>query len=214
MTVFGAIARFSLAALVIFAFAASDASAGAKNGNGKIKFKPGHAAGNGPPPWAPAHGYRRKVGHGHRYMFDGFDLRRVPSFNLAGCNQDIIGMLLGAAAGGYIGSNIGKGSGQLVATGAGVLLGGVLGREFGDSLNHADPACLGRFMETTPDYQTVQWQNPDTGSRYNLMPSETYQDEAGLYCREYQSEATINGEAQRTYGTACRQHDGQWKLVN
>ena len=218
MTLFGAIFRICLAAMVVFAFAANDATAGPKHGKGKGKFKPGHivgqVAGNGPPPWAPAHGYRRKVGHGHRYLFNGFDLNRAPSFDLAGCNQDVIGMLLGAAAGGYVGSNIGSGSGQLAAVGAGVFLGGLLGQEFGDSLKRADPACMGQFMESTPNYQTVQWQNPDTGSQYNLMPSETYQDQSGQYCREYQSEARVNGEIQRTYGTACRQPDGQWKLVN
>lgn len=212
MTYLGTLYRLSLAALVVFAFAATDASAKPKHG--KAKFKHGHVVGHGPPPWAPAHGYRRKVGHGHHYMFDSFDFGRAPSFDLGGCNRDVIGMLMGAAAGGYVGSNIGKGSGQLAAVGAGVLLGGLLGREFGESLNHTDPACMGQFMESTPSYQTVQWQNPDTGSRYNLVPSEAYQDENGQYCREYQAEVTLNGQVQKTYGTACRQSDGQWKLVN
>jgi len=147
-------------------------------------------------------------------MFDSADLGHALSFDLGSCNRDVIGLLLGAAAGGYAGSHIGKGNGQLAAVGAGVLLGGLLGREFGNSLNHTDPACMGQFMESTPPYQTVRWQNPDTGSTYNLVPSETYRDEGGQYCREYQSEAKINGEVQRTYGTACRQPDGQWKLVN
>jgi len=209
--------------LALFAFALISTGASADGNKTKIKIKTGkpkHAetivrgGHGGPPPWAPAHGYRRKAGHGHRYLFNSIDFGRAPSFDLGGCNRDVIGMLMGAAAGGYVGSNIGDGSGRLAAVGVGVLLGGLLGQEFGDSLNRTDPGCMGRFMETTPDYQTVQWQNPDTGSRYNLMPSETYQDESGKYCREYQSEATVNGQVQQTYGTACRQPDGQWKLVN
>ena len=34
------------------------------------------------------------------------------------------------------------------------------------------------------------------------------------YCREYHSNVLINGHYQPTYGTACQQPDGTWKLVN
>lgn len=33
-------------------------------------------------------------------------------------------------------------------------------------------------------------------------------------CREYQSTAVINGKKQPTYGTACRQPDGSWRIIN
>jgi hypothetical protein len=32
-------------------------------------------------------------------------------------------------------------------------------------------------------------------------------------CREYQSTATIDGRPQQTYGLACRQPDGTWRIV-
>lgn len=32
-------------------------------------------------------------------------------------------------------------------------------------------------------------------------------------CREYQSTAVIDGRAQPTYGTACLQPDGSWRIV-
>ncbi len=34
------------------------------------------------------------------------------------------------------------------------------------------------------------------------------------YCREYQGNATIDGTNQPFYGTACRQPDGTWRIVN
>lgn len=34
------------------------------------------------------------------------------------------------------------------------------------------------------------------------------------YCREYENTAKIDGKIVKTYGTACRQADGTWKLVN
>lgn len=34
------------------------------------------------------------------------------------------------------------------------------------------------------------------------------------YCREYQRRVTIGGKVQDSYGTACMQPDGSWKIVN
>jgi surface antigen len=215
MKISAAIAHMGVVAALALAYAATEAAADP----GKNKHKggpPGQVGrpGGGPPPWAPAHGYRRMKGHGHTYLFDSVDLFRAPSFDLGGCNKDVIGMLLGAAAGGYAGSHIGDGTGQLAATGAGVLLGGLIGREIGGSMDQLDPACVGHFMESTPPYESVQWQAPRGGTDYRLMPSETYQDENGQYCREYTAEATVDGKPQQTYGTACRQPDGSWRLIN
>lgn len=36
----------------------------------------------------------------------------------------------------------------------------------------------------------------------------------GRYCREYQKRVAVGGRAQNAYGTACRQLDGSWELVN
>lgn len=34
------------------------------------------------------------------------------------------------------------------------------------------------------------------------------------YCREYENSAKIDGRIVKTYGLACRQPDGTWRLVN
>jgi hypothetical protein len=34
------------------------------------------------------------------------------------------------------------------------------------------------------------------------------------YCREYQRDVVVGGQRQESYGTACRQPDGAWKIVN
>jgi hypothetical protein len=39
-------------------------------------------------------------------------------------------------------------------------------------------------------------------------------DTAGNYCREYQSNSSIDGRAVPTYGTACLRPDGSWQIVN
>lgn len=37
---------------------------------------------------------------------------------------------------------------------------------------------------------------------------------SGQQCREYQTTTTINGRPQQTFGTACLQPDGTWRIVN
>jgi hypothetical protein len=34
------------------------------------------------------------------------------------------------------------------------------------------------------------------------------------YCREFQTTTLVNGQPQPSYGTACRQPDGAWKIVS
>ncbi len=44
--------------------------------------------------------------------------------------------------------------------------------------------------------------------------SPPYTDSSGRYCREYQSTVMVGGQPQQSYGTACRQPDGTWRVVN
>ncbi len=47
-----------------------------------------------------------------------------------------------------------------------------------------------------------------------MTPVETYQRDDGQYCREFQQTVTIGGKTEEAYGTACRQPDGSWKIVD
>ena len=44
--------------------------------------------------------------------------------------------------------------------------------------------------------------------------SPPYQASNGLTCREYQSTVVVGGRAQNSYGTACLQPDGSWRIAN
>jgi hypothetical protein len=44
--------------------------------------------------------------------------------------------------------------------------------------------------------------------------SPVYRAPSGQYCREYQSTVTVGGQPQPSYGTACLQPDGTWRVVN
>ncbi len=131
--------------------------------------------------------------------------------------KQTIGTLVGAGLGGLAGSQIGGGKGKLMAVGAGVLLGGLLGSEVGKSLDKADRMYAERnaqqTLETTSVGQTSTWQNPDTGNSGTFTPTQTYQTAQGQYCREYQTTVTVGGKTEDAYGTACRQPDGSWKVI-
>jgi surface antigen len=173
-----------------------------------------------PPPWAPAHGYRAKGKHKfkrkgkHRRSYSQTQAYRVPVVGIPSgiCNREVIGAIIGGAAGGYAGSRFGSGKGNMAATAAGALLGLLVGGSIGRSMDQVDQDCIGQTLEQAEDRRSVRWRNPDSGTDYRITPTKTYSVSDGRYCREYTTEATVGGKTQRTYGTACRQPDGSWKL--
>lgn len=133
-------------------------------------------------------------------------------------SKQTAGTLIGAGLGGLAGSQIGSGTGRLAAVGAGVLLGALLGGSIGKSLDRADRLAMGRTtqhaLEKQPSGVSSTWRNPDSGNYGSITPQPAYQNTAGQYCREYQQTVTVGGQKQNAYGTACRQPDGTWKIVN
>ena len=163
----------------------------------------------GPPPWAPAHGWRRK----HAQQYEAGYVVRDLGIEFGRCNRDVIGAVIGGAAGGAIGSQVGKGSKRTVATIGGTIAGVLIGGAIGRSMDQADQACLAQTLEQAPAQHAVAWRNPD-GGQYRVVPLEGYEDREGHICRDYRTTATIGGRQQEIYGTACRQPDGSWQRVS
>jgi len=180
----------------------------------EVKCKHAAAFHGGPPPWAPAHGYRRKYGHTYYRVYE--DAYRVPEVGIeAGrCNRAVVGAVIGGALGGFTGSRIGEDEGKLAATVAGTLIGILVGGSIGQSMDDIDQNCMGQTFEQAQDNQPVVWRNPDAGTNYKVIPTNTYEANDGRYCREYTAEAVVGGRVQNTYGMACRQPDGSWQLMN
>lgn len=171
-----------------------------------------------PPNWAPAHGRRAKNAHHERLIFTrGYD--RPPGIQRNSCDRGftddgVLGTLLGGLVGGVLGSTIGDGNGRIAATMGGAVLGGLVGGEIGASMAPADHLCVAKALEFVGDRQDIAWRNPDNGAAYTVTPVRSERRAGGRYCREYQTTATIGGAVQRLYGTACRQPDGSWQLVD
>lgn len=145
---------------------------------------------------------------------------------LTGCTQNgqwpwgtkqTVGAGAGAVAGGLAGSAIGSGSGRDWAIGAGVLLGALMGSEIGKSLDRADQIAAQQAQQqayAAPIGQTITWSNPQSGNSGSYTPVREGHTPSGDYCREYQQTIVVDGRAETAYGTACKNPDGTWQLVN
>lgn len=130
--------------------------------------------------------------------------------------KQTIGGVGGAAIGGLLGSQFGSGAGQLAATGAGVLIGALVGSEIGRTMDEQDRMQANQAVNEAHSAQlgeTIVWNNPDSGHSGTVTPVRDGNSTSGLYCREFQQTVTVSGRTETAYGTACRQPDGSWRIV-
>ena len=123
------------------------------------------------------------------------------------------GVLIGAIAGGVLGNQIGSGSGRAVATIVGSLAGAMIGGNIGRHMDEQDQMKTALALENVRTGVRSTWVNPDSGYEYAVTPTSTYESNSGP-CREYTVDATIGGNTEQVYGTACRQADGSWQVQN
>lgn len=135
---------------------------------------------------------------------------------VAGCasppTQRDTGMVIGGVIGGIIGQEFGRGSGRTTATILGTLIGAAIGGEIGRSMDEQDRLKTAHTLETVRSGVASQWVNPDTGHRYRVTPTRTFDGASGP-CREYTVDAMIGGRPEKVHGTACRLADGSWRAM-
>lgn len=137
-------------------------------------------------------------------------------FLLSGCansrgQNESSGMIIGGILGGVLGHGVGGGHGQTAATIIGSLIGTSIGGNVGRVMDQNDRIKVAHSLENVRTGVESSWRNPDSGYQYRVVPTRTYQENA-LPCREYQVDATLGGNVEKIYGTACRQADGSWKV--
>jgi len=127
------------------------------------------------------------------------------------------GTVVGAVAGGLIGSQFGGGTGERVAAGlAGAAIGGLIGNRIGAAMDDEDKqrayAAQVQALESGRSGAAVPWRNPDSGRYGSVVPGPAYQSN-GLQCRQYTHTIYIDGRPQVARGSACRNADGTWTAV-
>ena len=140
-----------------------------------------------------------------------------------GYTKQDTGKVLGGIAGGVLGSRVGKGRGRMIATIGGAIVGAMIGGEIGKQLDERDRLLLGKTTQSALEYgksgSTNKWRNPDSGNSGIIVPKRSYRPRISRlkrrykYCREFQQTIIVGGHKENAYGKACRQPDGQWKIV-
>ncbi len=126
-----------------------------------------------------------------------------------------VGAIGGGALGGLIAAAAGGNAAAIAASAVGgMLVGGLIGNLMDQHDKKLAAEAAQKALETAPTGRPVAWQNPDNGHSGTVTPVKTYQTGSGSYCREYQQTVIIDGREENAYGTACRQPDGSWKVVN
>ena len=132
---------------------------------------------------------------------------------LGGCETTTHGQqgeVIGGVIGGVIGAQVGEGSGRTAAIIIGTIAGAMIGRHIGESMDDTDRMKTAMVLNDSRTGLGTTWVNPDTGNRYTVTPTRTYEETSGP-CREFRLDATVGDEPnQEVYGTACLQADGSW----
>jgi len=156
-------------------------------------------------------------------------------------DNTLLGTGVGAALGGFVGSQFGKGSGQLAATGAGVFLGGVMGNSVGRSMDHTNSAYYSTggsyssfnsyhgYPSNAPNYVAppaalppqVIFVQPETIDYYTPRRRAVvveggfvgpHPPKHSRHCREFTQTIRIDGRPHESYGKACLRPDGSWQI--
>ena len=147
----------------------------------------------------------------------------VASLGLAACTETgqfdagTAGPLLGGVAGGFLGSQFGEGSGKTAMAIAGALAGAWAGSAIAKGMTAQDRRYYdgaAQEAQSAPVGKTITWYNPDSGAQGTITPTRTGQANTGETCREYQQTITVGGRTEKAYGTACKQPNGSWKIMN
>jgi surface antigen len=160
-----------------------------------------------PPPWPPAHGWRKKndpnyVGYTGKHWEKDYGV-------LEGhCNTQAVGAVVGGVVGGAIGSRHGNDSNRPVAILVGGVLGAVIGAKIGRAIDDADRACMGHALELAGERSTVVWKSA-SGTRYELTPTRNLGDKASP-CREFVTKVEAGKTSDAVKGVACRRANGEW----
>jgi surface antigen len=115
----------------------------------------------------------------------------------------------GAGVGGTGGAEVGRGS-----SGTAIVGGVLVGQQVGGSIDRTDEMRAQQVLENNRTDQATSWRNPETGADVRMVPVRTYQSSSGDYCRQYNVDIHVGGHREEGHGTACRQPQGTWRLVN
>ena len=163
-----------------------------------------------PPPWAPAHGKRKK---GDDYTgYTGKKWKRDYGVLEGRCNREAVGAVLGGVVGGAVGSQVGQGESRQIAIVIGTVAGAVIGAQIGRDMDEADRGCFGHALELAGDKKRVTWTAADGRTTYRITPVRGF-EQNGAHCREFDLRVTSGERKETKRAKACPGGNGNWRIV-
>ena len=148
----------------------------------------------------------------------------VLALSLGGCanvdmsREEMLGTAAGAAAGGFLGYQLGGGIMNSLFATAGTVVGGAGGFYATRTLMGSDRAAYDQTaqkgLDESNDGDVVAWQNPETGNSGIFRPLRSFHLADGRYCRQYRATVSFEKNVRSGAGMACRQGNGQWAVVS
>ena len=134
--------------------------------------------------------------------------------------NETAGTILGGVTGAVVGNQFGKGDGRTAVTALGAVIGATVGRNIGKSLDATSQARAGaateKALETAAVGEAITWENPDNESgpvHGTATVTRQGSDSEGRTCREFQQTVVIGRREEQSYGTACRDENGDWRIT-
>ncbi len=137
------------------------------------------------------------------------------TYNDAGAKEQQ-GMVMGAIVGGIIGSRAGDGDNRSVAIIIGAAAGAFIGGQIGRSMDEKDQQQAAEAALQSlqgKNISTATWNNPASGNHGRFTSSSRYKSGDARVCRSLKHEATINGQAMDDAQRYCLTDEGMWKPV-
>jgi surface antigen len=160
-----------------------------------------------PPPWAPAHGWRKK--NDPNYVgYTGKKWEKDYGVIDGQCDAAAVGAVVGGAIGGAVGARASK-ENRPVAILVGTVIGAAIGAKIGRQIDDTDRGCMGHALELAGESKTVTWRNSATGVTYALTPTRNVGDRKNP-CREFTTTMTLGAKKESVNGVACRRATGDW----
>jgi len=90
---------------------------------------------------------------------------------------------------------------------------GNVGGDIG-KLSDADAVKVNQVLEANKTGQITSWNDAGTSTTFSVTPTRTFASPTGEPCRDFTTTAANNGQTKQSYGTACRDSNGQWHIVS
>jgi surface antigen len=123
------------------------------------------------------------------------------------------GTIIGAIAGGLIGNQFGKGSGNVAATIGGVFIGGAVGNSIAKDIDCDDrPYAFNAYRDgfEGPVGDRHEWRGRNNHGY--IVTTREYRRH-GRICRDFYEVSYRHGDEYRRDGTACRDRYGDWRFI-